>query len=204
MPVRQWVCSLRWSVRYALAYDRRLCAEVLDAFVVALTRSLRWRAKRRLGLSSVEDTLVGAVTFIQRVHSALRISVHFHTIALDGAYVRDAEGELVFHGLPEPSAEEVAQVAEWTHAGLVRGFARHGRSRVPRTHPTAARRRARARLVLRRMQTMPTLVTVAQPLTLEAMNPRSRRGSKASTTTRRIAASARTRPPTAGRRRDPT
>ena len=53
---------------------------------------------------------------------------HFHTIALDGAYVRDAEGELVFHALPEPSSEEVAEVAEWTHAGLVRVFARHGRS----------------------------------------------------------------------------
>ncbi len=128
VPIRQWVCSLPWSVRYALAYDRRLCADVLDAFVGALTRSLRWRAKRRLGLSSVEDALVGAVTFIQRVDSSLRLNVHFHTIALDGAYVRDAEGELVFHALPEPSAEEVAQVAEWTHASLVRVLARHGRS----------------------------------------------------------------------------
>ncbi len=101
---------------------------MLEAFVGALTRSLRWRAKRQLGLSSVEDALVGAVTFIQRVDSALRINVHFHTIALDGAYVRDAEGELVFHALPEPSAAEVAQVAEWTHASLVRVLARHGRS----------------------------------------------------------------------------
>lgn len=30
---------------------------------------------------------------------------------LDGVYVRDAEGSLVFHPLPAPSAEEVAQVA---------------------------------------------------------------------------------------------
>ena len=28
-PIRQWVCSLPWSLRYALAYDRRLCADVL-------------------------------------------------------------------------------------------------------------------------------------------------------------------------------
>ncbi len=128
VPIRQWVCSLPWSVRYALAYDRRLCADVLDGFIGALTRSLRRRAKRQLGLSSVEDALVSAVTFIQRVDSALRINPHFHTIALDGAYVRDGEGELVFHALPEPSGEEVAQVAEWTHASLVRVLARHGRS----------------------------------------------------------------------------
>jgi hypothetical protein len=51
-------------LRYPLAYDRRLCADVLAAFVGALRRLLRWRAKRELGLRSVEDTLVGAVTFI--------------------------------------------------------------------------------------------------------------------------------------------
>ena len=114
--------------------------------------SRSWRAKRQLGLSSVEDALVGAVTLtarlrcssssvhfvqragppctpdIQRVDSALRLNPHFHTIALCGAYVRDDEGDLVFHALPEPSAEEVAQVAAWTHASLVRVLARHGRS----------------------------------------------------------------------------
>jgi hypothetical protein len=43
-------------------------------------------------------------------------------------YVRDAEGELVLHPLPAPSAEEVAQGAAWTHAGIVRVLERHGRS----------------------------------------------------------------------------
>lgn len=128
VPVRQWVCSLPWPLRYPLAYDRRLCADVLDAFVGALTRSLRWRAKRHLRLRSVQDALVGAVTFIQRTDSALRLNVHFHTLALDGVYVRDAQGALVFHTLPAPSGEDVAQVAAWTHAALLGVLARHGRS----------------------------------------------------------------------------
>jgi hypothetical protein len=38
-PVRQWVCSLPWPLRTALAYDRELCAEVLGAFTGALERS---------------------------------------------------------------------------------------------------------------------------------------------------------------------
>ena len=46
VPVRQWVCSLPWRLRYAMGYDRRLCADVLGVFIGALTRSLRWRAKR--------------------------------------------------------------------------------------------------------------------------------------------------------------
>ena len=57
---------------------------------------------------------------IQRSDGALRVNPHFHTLALDGAYVRDAQGELIFHPLPAPSAEEVAEVAARTHAGIVR------------------------------------------------------------------------------------
>jgi len=74
-------------LRFALAYDRRLCADVLDAFIGALTRSLRWRAKRQLGPPSVADAHVGAVTFVQRSDSALRLNVHFHTFAQCGARV---------------------------------------------------------------------------------------------------------------------
>ncbi len=76
VPIRQWVCSLPWRLRTALAYDRRLCADVLDAFMTALTRSLRRRAKKHLGLRSIEDALTCAVTFIQRSDSALRLNDH--------------------------------------------------------------------------------------------------------------------------------
>ncbi|MFO0024400.1 MAG: IS91 family transposase, partial [Deltaproteobacteria bacterium] len=126
-PIRQWVCSLPWSLRYALAYDRRLCADVLGVFIRALTRSLRRRAKRHLGLRSVDEAQVGAVTFIQRSDSALRLNIHFHTLALDGVYVRDAQGALVFHALPPPSGDEVAEVAAWTRAALLVVLERHGR-----------------------------------------------------------------------------
>jgi hypothetical protein len=65
---------------------------------------------------------------VQRADSALRLNVHFHTLALDGVYVRDEEGELQFRELGEPSTEEVVQVAAWTHASLLRVLKRHGRS----------------------------------------------------------------------------
>ncbi|MCP4387074.1 MAG: transposase [Gammaproteobacteria bacterium] len=118
--VRQWVCSLPWRLRYRMGYDRVLCKDVLGAFIDALTRSLRWRAKRQFGLKSVQDAQVGAVTVIQRADSALRLNVHFHTLALDGVYVKGADGEPHFHALDAPSTEEVAQVAAWTHAGILK------------------------------------------------------------------------------------
>jgi len=127
VPIRQWVCSLPWRLRYAMGYDRRLCADVLRLFIDALRRSLRHRAKQQLGLRSVRDAQFGALTFVQRADSALRLNPHFHILCLDGVYVRDEHGVLQFHPLGEPTAEEVAQVAAWTHAGLLRVLARHGR-----------------------------------------------------------------------------
>ncbi len=49
-------------------------------------------AKREFGLSSVEDAFTGMVTMIQRFDSALRLNVHFHTLVLDGVYVRGENG----------------------------------------------------------------------------------------------------------------
>jgi hypothetical protein len=128
VPVRQWVCSLPWKIRYAVGYDRKLCADVLDAFVRSLMRSLRRRAKKKIGLRSVEDALVGAITFVQRSDASLRLNPHFHTLALDGVYVRDEDGKLRFHELGAPTGEEVLEVARSTHERLVRVLERHGRS----------------------------------------------------------------------------
>lgn len=128
VPIRQWVCTLPWRLRYVMGYDRKLCADVLGAFIGALKRSLRWRAKRELNLRSVDDARVGALTFVQRADSSLRLNVHFHTLALDGVYVRDEEGSLQFFVLSAPSTEDVAQVAAWTHAAMLRVLERHGRS----------------------------------------------------------------------------
>jgi hypothetical protein len=58
----------------------------------------------------------------------LRLNPHFHTLALDGVYARDAAGTLVFQALVAPSATDVAEVAADTHRRLVRVLARHGRS----------------------------------------------------------------------------
>ena len=101
---------------------------MLGAFTGALKRSLRWRAKREFGLRSVRDAQVGALTFVQRADSALRLNVHFHTLALNGVYIRDEAGELQFRELTGPTAEDVGQVAAWTHASLLRVLKRHGRS----------------------------------------------------------------------------
>ena len=130
VPIRQWVCSLPWRLRYLCGYDRKLCAEVLGAFVGELSRSLRLRAKHWLG--SVGQAHTGVVTFVQRFDSGLRLNVHLHSLALDGVYVREpGDAPLVLHPLPAPSANDVADLARRTAERVARLLDKLGRSLDP-------------------------------------------------------------------------
>jgi hypothetical protein len=96
VPVRRWVCSLPWRLRYAMGYDRRLCADVLAVFIAALRRSLRHRAKLELGLGSLKLGLseVGP--------NEIRTS-KVHSIQVDAAEINTAPEILAPHrSPPEP------------------------------------------------------------------------------------------------------
>ena len=127
--IRQWVASFPWQLRYAMGFDRELCAAVMGAFTAELEHSYRWRAKRALALRSVRQVHTGSVTFVQRFDSALRLSPHAHTLCLDGVYVRPrpADGALRFHPLPEPTPAEVAEVALRTATRIERVLRSRGR-----------------------------------------------------------------------------
>ena len=123
VPVRQWVLSLPFALRYRLAYDAQLTSAVLGIFVRAVFASLRRRARKRVG---VADGQCGAVTFVQRFGGALNLNVHFHSLMLDGVYGPGAEGEPHFHPLPPPSDAEVGRVAEAVARRIVRLLERRG------------------------------------------------------------------------------
>jgi len=112
VPVRQWVLSLPFALRYRLAYDSSLVREVLQIFVRAIFASIR----RRAGIpASNRQARCGAVAFIQRFSDALNLDPHYHVLALDGSYVVDGKGEPVFRRVAPPSDQEVARVAERIH-----------------------------------------------------------------------------------------
>ncbi len=52
VPVRQWVLSLPFALRYRMAYDSRLTSDVLNVFIRALFGELRRRAHELLGVRS--------------------------------------------------------------------------------------------------------------------------------------------------------
>ena len=72
VPMRQWVLSLPFRLRYLLAWNHELCREVLAVYARALRGFYRRRARR----AGIHDAETGAVTAIQRFGSGLNLNVH--------------------------------------------------------------------------------------------------------------------------------
>src|SRR5207244_7397793 len=85
VPMRQWVLSLpRWA-RFLLARDAALITRTLHLALRGIFVRQLLRA-RRMG---VRGTGAGAVTFVQRLASALNLTVDFHCVVPDGVWVRE-------------------------------------------------------------------------------------------------------------------
>ena len=117
VPVRQWVLSLPFALRYRLAYDASLVTDVLRIFVSVVFGSVRRRAHFAASDRSIR---CGSVTFVQRFGGKLNLNVHFHMLALDGVYAEDKEGHIRFHRVPPPSDAEVTRVAGRIHRRVER------------------------------------------------------------------------------------
>jgi hypothetical protein len=108
VPVRQYVLSLPFALRYRLAFDQELCSEVLRIFVQSVFTSLRRRARKTL---QVRKAYSGAVTFLQRSGGSINLNPHFHSLILDGVYISSLPYEAPrFHPLPPPTDEEIARI----------------------------------------------------------------------------------------------
>jgi hypothetical protein len=106
VPVRQWVLSLPHRLRYVLAWDHALCRAVVGVYMRGVLGDLRRRAR----LDGVRDGRSGGVAILQRFGAALNLNVHVHALVLDGVYLEDAEGGLVFHALEAPTEDAMARV----------------------------------------------------------------------------------------------
>jgi hypothetical protein len=106
VPVRQWVLSLPYRLRYLLAWDHALARAVLGVSVRVLLGFQRHRARRH----GIRDGRSGSVTVIQRFGGGLNLNIHFHTLLFDGVFFEGTEGALEFRPLPPPTDEEVGVV----------------------------------------------------------------------------------------------
>ena len=123
VPVRQWVLSFPFRIRYLLAYDPRLCCAVRRIFVRSVLGFLERRAREQghIGARS------GAVIFVQRFGSALNLNLHLHALVIDGTYsCAPAQLAPKFHNAPPLEDEHVALLARTLQRRVTRYLQRKG------------------------------------------------------------------------------
>jgi Putative transposase len=105
VPIRQWVLSVPYRLRYRLAWDHDLCRAVAGVLIRSVVRVLRDRARD----AGVERGHGGAVVLIQRFGGALNLNVHFHSLVPDGVFAGEP-GKLAFHGVGQLTALDAEEV----------------------------------------------------------------------------------------------
>jgi ribosomal protein S27E len=99
-PIRQWVLTVPFPLRFLFAAYPELMSRVLGI----VTRAISTHLAHQAGFSR-REAHAGAVTLIQRFGSALNLNIHFHMLFLDGVYVQDPNGEYGFRRTSPPSVE---------------------------------------------------------------------------------------------------
>jgi ribosomal protein S27E len=124
-PIRQWVMSFPYPLRFLFA--RR--PEVMGRVLGIVYRCIATQLIKKAGFSR-KTAQTGAVTLVQRFGSALNLNVHFHMLFLDGVYVERHDGSLRFRWVKAPTGAELARLTQALALRIAR-VNRRRRSRRP-------------------------------------------------------------------------
>jgi hypothetical protein len=103
-PMRQWVLSVPFPLRFLFASNPKAMTGVLGIVYRAISTHLAQKA----GLKK-SATQTGAVTLIQRFGSALNLNIHFHMLFLDGVYSSTGHPKW-FRQVKAPSSAELTRL----------------------------------------------------------------------------------------------
>ena len=121
VPIRQWVLSVPFPLRFLFAREPAAMGSVLRLVVRAIESWLIGRSgQRRVNARG------GAVTLVQRFGSALNLNIHYHILALDGVYAADRQGRPRFVSVPAPTSVELNQLLEQIVQRVGRHLERRG------------------------------------------------------------------------------
>ena len=123
VPLRQFVVTVPFPLRFPLAFDGKLLGQVVRIFIDTVAANYR----KRLAERGITGGKHGSVAVIQRANSDLRCNPHVHAIFLDGLYAQDRDGKgFMFHPAPAPSQEDIETMVERASKRILRFLQRRG------------------------------------------------------------------------------
>ena len=82
LPIRQFVSTFPFALRYRIAFDPILCADVRRILMRALFAFYRQRAEGK----NLPAGPTGAIAVTQRFATAPNLNPHFHILCFDGVF----------------------------------------------------------------------------------------------------------------------
>jgi hypothetical protein len=105
-PMRQWVLSVPFPLRFLFATRPKIMGEVLSIVYRVIATHLIMKAG-----FTITTAHTGAVTLIQRFGSALNLNIHFHMLFLDGVYLSgNADTPPRFRWVKAPTSNKLTQL----------------------------------------------------------------------------------------------
>ena len=105
-PMRQWVLSVPFPLRFLFDRNPKVMSRVLGIVYCAVATHLAHKAGFKKPMAQT-----GAVTLIQRFGSALNLNIHFHMLFLDGVYTGGSNGRLIwFRQVKAPNRAELTRL----------------------------------------------------------------------------------------------
>ena len=103
VPVRQWVLSFPWPIRFLLSTR----PEAVTGVLAIVMREIESSLIRRADLTRNSGARGGVVTLIQRIGGAANLNLHLPMVTLDMVYTKDGD-TLRFHEVSAPSSHVLA------------------------------------------------------------------------------------------------
>jgi ribosomal protein S27E len=120
-PMRQWVLSFPYQLRFLFASRPEIMGRVLGI----VHRVIATHLVRKAGYTH-DRARTGAVTLIQRFGSALNLNIHFHMLFLDGVYVYQPNRAARFRWVKSPSSAALTRLTHTIARRVGRFLERQG------------------------------------------------------------------------------
>jgi len=120
-PVRQWVISFPYQLRYLFARYPKAISQALAIVYRCIANHLIKKA----GLTH-KTAKTGGITLIQRFGSALNLNVHFHMLLLDGVYTTNRHGKRRFQYVSTTLSDELTHLVHTISHRIARFLERQG------------------------------------------------------------------------------